>query len=241
MGKLSDFEVLSFDVYGTLIDWETGILTALQPLLDANHAEFTKQELLNAVHECERTQQAKTPGLRYSKLLASIHPGIAKKLGLAEPSPEDSIAFGASVGAWPAFPDTVDALKRLGKQYKLVVLSNVDHESFDRSNSGPLQGVKFDLILTAQDIGSYKPDLRNFTYMLKEVDEKLGVFKEKTLQTAQSQFHDHRPARTIGIRSSWIVRPGAVMGNCSETVYDWSFDALGDMADALEAELRGGL
>ncbi|KAK6218205.1 Oxysterol binding protein [Pestalotiopsis sp. IQ-011] len=236
MAKLSDFKVLSFDVYGTLIDWETGIVDNLQPLLDANKASFSKEKLLHAVHECEHAQQAATPDLKYHELLAAIHPQIAAKLGLAAPPAEQSRAFGASVGSWPAFPDTVGALRKLGARYKLVVLSNVDRESFAGSNSGPLQGVKFDLILTAQDIGSYKPDLRNFDHMIKEVHDRLGVSKEEILQTAQSQFHDHHPAKAKGLKSSWIVRPGAIMGNRDDVLYDWKFDTLGEMAAALESE-----
>ncbi|KAG8159767.1 hypothetical protein KVR01_010404 [Diaporthe batatas] len=234
MAHLTDFKVLCFDVYGTLIDWETGIISNLQPLLDANNATFSREKLLDVIHECERTQQATTPDLKYHEILAAIHPQIAAKLGLAKPSPEQSNAFGASVGSWPAFPDTVAALKRLKSHFKLVVLSNVDHESFARSNSGPLEGVKFDLVITAQDVGSYKPDLENFKYMIKETAEKLGVPKEQILQTAQSQYHDHHPAKKMGMSSCWIVRPGAIMGNRSPEVYDWKFETLGDMADALE-------
>ncbi|KAK9787189.1 putative Haloacid dehalogenase [Seiridium cardinale] len=239
MAKISDFKVLSFDVYGTLIDWETGIITHLQPLLKANNASFSKEKLLDVLHDAERTQQAATPDLKYHELLAAIHPQVAEKLGLPKPPVEQSKAFGASVGSWPAFPDTVDALKRLGKHYKLVVLSNVDRESFAGTNSGPLEGVTFDLVLTAQDIGSYKPDLRNFEYMIKQVNDKLGVPKDGILKTAQSQFHDHHPAKEMGLKSSWISRPGAIMGNRDNAVYDWKFDTLGDMADALQKELDG--
>ncbi|KAF3022943.1 hypothetical protein E8E14_006194 [Neopestalotiopsis sp. 37M] len=237
MAKLTDFQALSFDVYGTLIDWESGMLDNLEPLLEDNKISFSREELLDVVHECERTQQHLTPEAKYSELLTLIHPQIADKLGLAEPSAAQSRAFGASVGSWPAFPDTVDALRRLQKYYKLVVLSNVDRDSFAGSNSGPLQGVEFDLVITAQDVGSYKPDLNNFRYMIEKVGAQLGVPKERVLQTAQSQYHDHRPAQEMGIRSSWIVRPGAIMGNRDDPVYDWKFETLGEMADALEAEL----
>lgn len=245
MAGLSDFQVLCFDVYGTLVDWETGIVTNLQPLLAAHGAEdrFTRAQLLEAVHECEPVQQAATPELKYHELLTAIHPQIAAKLGLEGKQDEaearaQAAAFGASVGRWPAFPDTVDALRRLGRHYKLVVLSNVDHESFAGTNSGPLEGVKFDLVITAQDVGSYKPDLANFRHMIREVQEKLGVLKEGIIQTAQSQFHDHRPAKEMGMKSSWIVRPGAIMGNRPNPLYDWKFDTLGEMADALEAETK---
>ncbi|KAK1584834.1 haloacid dehalogenase [Colletotrichum navitas] len=238
MTSLKDFRVLTFDVYGTLIDWETGMLAALQPLLEENQrTDFSRKHLLEVYQDHEHKQQTKTPELPYSELLTTIHPQIADKLGLAAPSPESSKAFGDSVGRWPAFPDTVDALRRLGKYYKLVVLSNVDRDSFAATNSGPLEGAPFDLVITAQDVGSYKPDQRNFEYMLAKVRGGFGVDKDQVLQTAQSQFHDHHPAKEAGIKSSWIVRPGAVMGNTEREVYDRKFETLGQMADALEKEL----
>ncbi|SPO07226.1 probable hydrolase (HAD superfamily) [Cephalotrichum gorgonifer] len=239
MAKITDHSVLVFDCFGTIIDWETGVLDALQPLLSANGAPtFSRKQLLDVYHECEAAQQAKTPGLPYDKLLETIHPQVASKLNLAAPTSAESAAFGASIGEWPAFPDSVDALRRLGKHYKLVILSNVDRASFARTNAGSLEGLDFDLIITAEDIGSYKPDLRNFEYMLSAVKDAFGAEKGEVVQTAQSQFHDHHPASKVGIRSSWIVRAGAVMGNQDDEVYDWKFDTLGDMADAVEEEVR---
>ncbi|KLU92491.1 haloacid dehalogenase [Magnaporthiopsis poae ATCC 64411] len=241
MPSLKDFAVLTFDVYGTLIDWETGIMTALQPLFVANNYSTTKEALLPVLSELEAKQQAATPDLPYSDLLAAIHPQLATRLGLTHlPTPAESRAFGASVGIWPAFPDTVDALRRLRQHYKLVVLSNVDRESFAATRAGPLQNAHFDLVLTAQDIGSYKPDPRNFAYMLDSVRREFGdgFGREKVLQTAQSQFHDHYPARDAGIRSCWIAREGAVMGNREEVVFDWRFGTLGEMADAVEEEAK---
>ncbi|KAF2017635.1 haloalkanoic acid dehalogenase [Aaosphaeria arxii CBS 175.79] len=238
MGSLTNYRLLCFDVYGTLIDWETGVVNGLQPLLQSNNRQdISKQQLLEIYHEFEHTQQAETPDMPYDKLLTAIHPKVASKLGFPTPPESQSKDFGDSVGTWPAFPDTVNALRRLSKHYKLVVLSNVDRESFSKSNTGPLQGTPFDLIITAQDVGSYKPDLANFDYMIKAVGERFGVAKDEIIQTAQSQFHDHHPAKAKGIKSSWIVRPGAVMGNRAEEIYDWKFDTLGDMADALEREL----
>ncbi|KAF2720252.1 HAD-like protein [Polychaeton citri CBS 116435] len=236
MANLSDFRVLSFDVYGTLIDWEAGVLSGLQPLLSQNKASFSREHLLEVYHELERSQQAQEPGLRYAELLAAVYPKVAQRLGLAKPSDSQSQTFGQTVGSWPAFPDTVNALQRLKRHYKLVVLSNVDRDSFGATNAGPLAGIPFDMVITAQDVGSYKPDQRNFEYMLREVDKIFGIDKSQVLQTAQSQFHDHHPAKKMGIKSSWIVRPGAAMGNQAEEIYDWKFDTLGDMADALEVE-----
>jgi len=238
MARLTDFKLLSFDVYGTLVDWETGILAALKPLLSKATSEIPNpQKLLDIYHELEREQQAKTPDMQYSQLLAAIHPQLAEKLKLPAPTAAESAAFGNSIGAWPAFPDTVEALRRLQTTYKLVVLSNVDRASFAASNAGPLAGIKFDGILTAQDIGSYKPSLRNFEAMLEFARAEFGIAKGEVLQTAQSQFHDHQPAKKMGIASVWIARAGAKMGNRDEEIYDWKFETLGEMADAVDKEL----
>lgn len=238
MTKLTSFKLLSFDVYGTLIDWETGVIDALQPLLDTNNktSSYTRKHLLQIYHKHEASQQTKTPEMTYCDLLSTIHPAIAADLECDQPSEETNKAFGDSVGQWPAFPDTVAALHILKHHYKLVVLSNVDRTSFSKTNAGPLQNFPFDAILTAQDIGSYKPNLRNFEYMLKEVKERFGVEKEEVLQTAQSQFHDHHPAKKMGVKGAWIVRPGAEMGNQEEEIFDWKFDTLGEMAEAVEKE-----
>jgi 2-haloalkanoic acid dehalogenase type II len=235
--SLSSYRLLTFDVYGTLVDWESGIIAALQPSLQKNPANnLTRSQILHAYHVLEKDQQSKTPSMLYHDVLATIHAPLCSNLDLPPPTEQESKAFGESIGSWPAFPDTVAALRRLKKKYKLVVLSNVDRESFAKTNAGSLKGFEFDLVLTAQDIGSYKPDLRNFEYMLSTVKERFGVEKDQVLQTAQSQFHDHHPAKKVGIRSVWIVRPGAIMGNAEENVFDWKFETLGEMADAVESE-----
>ena len=239
MAKLTDYRLLSFDVYGTLIDWDSGVITGLKPLLGQLESSKrpSREQTLDIYHELEKAQQRKTPDLPYSQLVSRIYAQFASRVGLEEePTAKECEGFGQSVGRWPAFPDTVDALRRLGKRYKLVILSNVDRESFEATNAGPLEGITFDRIITAQEVGSYKPELRNFEYLLETVKVELGVEKAEVLQTAQSQFHDHHPAREMGIKSVWIEREG-VMGSREEKVWDWRFLTLGDMADAVEREL----
>lgn len=227
MSKLTDFKLLSFDVYGTLIDWERGALNALEPLLKrSNKMDIDPKHILQVLHEIEPPIEKDNPTLKYSEVLTLVHPKLCKELGLETPSKEDDVKFGSSIGEWPGFEDSVSALQRLSKVYKLVVLSNVDNDSFKKGNAHGLQGFKFDAVYTAQDIGSYKPNLENFEYMLKHVKEEFGVEKHEVLQTAQSQFHDHHPAKDIGIKSSWIYRPGAIMGNRKDPVYNWKFDTL---------------
>ncbi|KAI1397894.1 HAD-like protein [Hypoxylon fuscum] len=238
MPDLKEYRLLSFDVYGTLIDYESGILSTLRPFLVANNrTDVSDLHLLETYHEFEVKQQQETPDMPYSRLLTTILQRITTKLGLAPPTSEELEVFGNSVASWPPFPDTVSALRRLAKHYKLVVLSNIDRASFALTNSGSLEGFPFDLVITAQDVGSYKPNHQNFEHMLKAVKGNFGVDKKLVLQTAQSQFHDHHPARAMNIKSVWIVRPGKIMGNREEEIYDWRFDTLGDMADALDVEL----
>ncbi|KAJ9220713.1 hypothetical protein DTO027B5_2240 [Paecilomyces variotii] len=236
MPRLSDYRLLSFDVYGTLVDWEAGILSALQPALSQANANYTPEQILTMYQALESEQQTITPEMPYSQLLATIYPLLAQNLNLPPATEADCRQFSNSIAHWPVFPDTVDALRRLSKHYKLVVLSNVDRDSFAKTNAGSLQNFPFDMIITAQDVGGYKPDLRNFEYMLDAVKREFGVEREQVLQTAQSQFHDHQPAKKVGVKSVWIVRPGAIMGNVGEEIYDWRFDTLGDMADAVEKE-----
>lgn len=227
MSKLTDFNLLSFDVYGTLIDWESGAIQALRPLLEkSGKADLNPTHILQVIHTIEPTIEKEHPDWKYSEVLSAVHPKLCKELGLQEPTEAESKLFGASVGSWPAFDDTVEALKRLSKTYKLVVLSNVDNESFEEGNAVGLKGFKFDAVYTAQDIGSYKPNHKNFEYMLQHVKEEFGVNKEEVLQTAQSQFHDHHPAKELGIKSSWIYRPGLIMGNRKDPVFTWKFDTL---------------
>ncbi|PYH88526.1 hypothetical protein BO71DRAFT_454019 [Aspergillus ellipticus CBS 707.79] len=201
--------LLCFDVYGTLVDWETGIRSAFGPVLSQSPSpdQFTRSHLLSIYHSLEHAQQSQTPASEwpYSDLLATIHPRWVTRLGLPAPSKEESVRFGESVGSWPAFPDTVDALRRLSKYYKLVGLSNVDRESFRKTNEGSLQGFEFDSVTTARDVGSYRPDLRNFEYMLGQVGERFGVERAQVLQTAQSQFHDHFPAKKVGVAVTYTA------------------------------------
>ena len=234
--RLSDFEALSFDCYGTLIDWETGILEALRPLRERTGVD--PQELLETFGIVEFEIEQEFPSLAYSQLLERVHAGLCHRLDVPEDDVE-AAKLGASVGDWPAFPDSVEALRDLKQHFKLVILSNVDRLSFVGSNRR--LGVEFDFIFTAQDIGSYKPDLRNFDYLLARLGENC-VEKSKLLHVAQSLFHDHVPANRMGIASAWIDRrhdkPGGGATVLPEPMprYDFRFTSMGELANAHRAE-----
>jgi 2-haloalkanoic acid dehalogenase type II len=236
--KLSDFEVLSFDCYGTLIDWESGIHAALAPLRARARTGLSRDAVLEAFAGFESRQQALTPSMAYADLLAEVHGQLAAAWGVPRDTAEDA-RFGGSIGDWPAFPDTVEALGYLKRHFRLVILSNVDRTSFQATNQR--LGVAFDAIHTAQDIGSYKPDSRNFAYLLDRVKEQ-GVAKARLLHVAQSLFHDHVPANAIGLASAWIDRRhdargwGATAPVSADVRYDFRFVSLG----ALVEEHRAG-
>lgn len=235
--KLTDFNTLTFDCYGTLIDWESGLFTALQPLLARAGVTLGRDAVLEVFAAHESAQQAATPDMRYAALLATVHNQLARLWDVPADAAEDRM-FGASVPAWPAFPDTTAALRDLKRHYKLVILSNVDHDSFQ--GSLPRLSVPFDAIYTAQDIGSYKPDARNFTYLIEHL-AAAGIPRGKILHTAQSLFHDHAPANAAGLASAWIDRRsgkpghGATATPPADVRWDFRFASLREMADAREA------
>jgi 2-haloalkanoic acid dehalogenase type II len=254
-----EYKLLSFDIYGTLIDWETGLYTSLLPLLSklpashSNHPSHRSEAenrafILNAYVQLELAIQKENPTLAYPAVLSSVYTRLAEQFNIAITGTEAE-EFGKKIGTWPAFPDTVAAMQVLAKHYKLVVLSNVDRVSFSQTLSGPLSGVKFDAIYTAQDIGSYKPDLRNFEYMTREAKREFGVEKSEVLKVAQSLVHDHVPAMEFGLRPSvWIERrPGgaeARMGGKLEELKESvqlaaTFPTLGDFAEAVEKGFEG--
>ena len=238
---INTFKVLAFDCYGTLIDWETGIWDALQPVISTNgRSDIQRDGALEVFAALESAMEAEFPGMPYPEILARVHHGIAVHFELGT-SQEADRAFGDSVPHWPAFPDTADALRYLKHYYRLVILSNVHRQGFEASNRK--LGVDFDAIYTAQDIGSYKPDHANFNYLLEHLKSDFGLEKQEILHTAQSLFHDHVPATSFGLATAWIDRQHlSESGNWGATASlkeipqtDFVFHSMAEMAAAVEA------
>lgn len=221
------------------------MFTDLQPLLSRlptpNPYINDGPYAVRAFHKIERELQTSRPTLRFNELLAVAYKAFAASLNLPEPSEEEARRFGSGIGSWPAFPDTVPALQALKKHYKLVILSNIDNDSIAATVSGPLKGVEFDAIYTAQNIGSYKPDLANFRYLLEGVKRDLGVDKEHLLHTAQALLVDQVPAKAMGLHSAWINRDGheQIWHELGDKVdFTWKFETMGEMAVAVEEEFQ---
>jgi len=206
--QLTDFKALTFDCYGTLIDWESGIYNALQPLLAKVDGDVNRDTALETFAGFETAQQEATPGMIYPEILTAVHADLTRHWNVEADETLDR-RFGESVKDWPAFSDSAPALAYLKQHYQLVILSNVHCTGFAASNEK--LGVEFDAIYTAEDIGSYKPDPRNFEYLLSHLDER-EIGKSDILHTAQSLHHDHVQATAFGLATNWIDRRHAVEG-----------------------------
>jgi 2-haloacid dehalogenase len=192
------FEVLTFDCYGTLIDWETGILRALRTALGTQARNVPDDELLTRYAAHEAPAEA-GPYLPYRTILARAARAVVSELD-ATLDDDAAAAFADSVGDWPAFTDSAEALRLLQTRFRLGVITNCDDDLFGRSNQR--LGVQFEWVVTAEQAGSYKPNPRNFEVALG----RIGVPRDRILHTAQSLFHDHVPAKRLGLSTAWINR-----------------------------------
>src|SRR5580704_10907043 len=180
------FQVLTFDCYGTMIDWETGIFSALRPILAAHNKSISDSALLQSYSELEAAaEQGKY--LHYRDVLQSVVRGFGERLGFS--------------------PTTAEALRTLKSRHQLAVISNVDDDLF--AATAPKLGVAFDQVITAQQAGCYKPCMRIFTL----AEKRIGVSRDQWLHVGQSIYHDVIPAQSLGLATVWVnrssPRPGA--------------------------------
>ena len=234
--QLHDFRALSFDCYGTLIDWETGIWDALSPLRRAGLSD--RSAALAAFARHESAVQKAEPKASYPDVLARVHQRLSEEFEFP-PDPELDVRFGGSVQDWPAFPDSEAALQYLGQHFRLIILSNVSRAAF--TSSERRLGVSFDAVYTAEDIKRYKPDPRNFRYLIEHCEQDFGIGKGGLLHVAQSLYHDHVPARAAGLATAWIDRqqgqPGATKPVTVRPDVSFVFPDLAAFAASHRAEL----
>ncbi|EOO03229.1 putative haloacid dehalogenase protein [Phaeoacremonium minimum UCRPA7] len=243
----TSFKALSFDCYGTLINWEGGLEQALEPIvsqLPSDHAHSKNPNLaVQRFNDLSDEIQEEQPKLRYDINLATAAKKLAAELGVSIPE-SVAEAVGAGPRKWSAFPDTVAGLEILKNHFKLIILSNVNNENIKATVADNLAPVEFDAIYTAENIGSYKPSHNNFQYLFEHAKKELDIDFEKgdLLHVARSLTADHVPAKEIGLRSVWIARGGdkkegyGVGGNYEELLakgkvgFEWKFDTIGDFA-----------
>ncbi len=198
MLDFSRFQYLSFDCYGTLIDWENGILGYLRPLLNSKGCTTNDDQLLNLYSEFEPKEQAQAYR-SYREVLSSVACDFGREFRV-QVTDDEANGLAESIRDWEPFPDTVHALKHLKSRYKLAVLSNIDDDLF--ALTAPKLGVQLDNVVTAQQVQSYKPSIRNFEALL----DRLGIERDRLLHVAESLFHDVAPARELGISTFWVNR-----------------------------------
>ena len=240
--ELTDFEALSFDCYGTLIDWEAGLSAVLVPWARERGLTLTAEHLLTEYAGLEAAVEAEGPAQLYPDVLARSMQLLGAKLG-AEVTSKDAARLAGSVPDWPAFPDSRDALLALGRRFDLIILSNVDRVSFAASSTR--LGATFASVITAQDVGSYKPSPRNFDALAAEA-ARLGIGPGRLLHVAQSLFHDHLPAQQAGLPTVWINRRhdrpgwGATPAPPAPVTPDWEFPSMAAFAEAVGPALSAG-
>jgi 2-haloacid dehalogenase len=198
MVRFDDFEVLTFDCYGTLIDWETGIWDALRPLFTTHRVGATPDRALELYGELESAAE-RGEYREYTVVLRTVLQGLGARLGFT-PTTQELEEFSTSVKDWPAFPDSASALQALQKKYRLAIISNIDDALFALS-ARKLQ-VTFDWVITAQQARSYKPSTNNFHLAF----DRIAVPQGRILHVAQSLFHDIVPAKALGLSAVWVNR-----------------------------------
>jgi 2-haloalkanoic acid dehalogenase type II len=205
------FRLLTFDCYGTLVNWETGILQVLKPWATAERIAATDEELLAAFGEGESAAEHAMPKSVYREILRETMKRIAARFSKTASAAQQE-ALANSVGDWPVFPDTMDSLRALKSWHKLMVVSNVDKVSFERT--APKLGVTLDGLVTAEEVGAYKPDKKMFERALQRAGE-LSVQKEEILHVAQSLYHDVVPAKALGWTTVWVDRRAGKPGGAT--------------------------
>jgi 2-haloacid dehalogenase len=195
---LSTPAAITFDCYGTLVDWETGILDALEPLVRRSGRRVDPAWLLGRYAEHEASIEA-GPFLPYRAVLDGVTEALAADLAVSL-LPGEAVLLSESLPGWPVFPDAIECLPRLAERCPLGVLSNVDDALF--AATLPSLGVEFRWVVTAERVGAYKPSERNFRALL----EVTGLEAARILHVAQSRFHDVAPASALGFRTVWVNR-----------------------------------
>ena len=198
MIDFNQYKIMTFDCYGTLIDWESGILGALKPLL-ANHGiNLEDEEILKKFAEFE-SEQEKGEYIKYRDVLKAVVSKFGEQFNF-EPSLAEQNSLPDSIENWQPFPDTRKALQSLKHRFKLAIISNIDDDLF--ADTARHLGVEFDYIITAEQVKSYKPSLKNFKYAI----EQMEFPPEQIVHAACSVYHDIFPASSLGLATVWVNR-----------------------------------
>jgi len=204
MLDFSRFEILTFDCYGTLIDWEDGILGYLRRIL-AEHGKNADDATLLHLYGDFEARAERGPYQKYRQVLEAVMRQFGEQFGF-EPTDQEEWSLAESIRDWEPWPDTVNALRELRKRFRLAIISNIDDDIF--ADTRPKLGVEFDQVITAEQAHAYKPSLKIFELALS----KIGVPTHRVLHVGQSVYHDVVPAQSLGLATVWVSRPSARRG-----------------------------
>ena len=236
--SLSDFDAVTFDVYGTLIDWEPGITDFLRRWADSSAVSAPAQDLLMAFDRARAEIQKERPAHLYPDVLRRCFDRISVEFGVAADGRERE-AFAATPHHWPAYPDSHAGLAALQAQARLGALSNIDNASLE--SSCHKLDVRFDIIVTAERVGAYKPDFPHFQTAIADL-AALGIARERILHVGQSLRADITPANQLGLKCAWINRPGRLLGlsgeGAAEARPDMTVSSLQEFVTAVTAGSR---
>ena len=237
MARIRDHEALTFDVYGTLIDWEPSIVACFGAWAERNGVEADDVAILDAFDDARARFQAIRPALPYPEVLGRAYAAIVERWNRPIDAQEQE-EFSRAAGTWPPYGDTIESLQHLGQHFRMGCVSNID----DRSLGATLAalGVTWDFTVTAERVGAYKPDLPHFVQMISHCG-RLGVGPDRILHVGQSLRADVAPAATLGLKSAWINRPGRRLGvtgaDADRATADFVFGSLADLVTAHRQEL----
>lgn len=201
---LDSIRLITFDCYGTLIDWEAGMLNVLRPIFSADGLVVSDEQLLEHYAEAEVRLESGAY-LPYRRVLAGTVQAMGRSLNKPV-SGEQAAKLAESIRNWEPFPDTVESLARLSQRFRLGIISNIDDDLF--AFTRPKLKADLALLVTAQQVGSYKPAFKNFEEALR----RSGLEKDQVLHAAQSVYHDVIPAAALGLQTVWVDRPSARPG-----------------------------
>jgi len=233
--QFEKYKALSFDCYGTLVDWETGILNALQGWRERTQCIASDSDILDAFGRIEPVVEDEHPGIQYPQVLEGVLARMGEEFN-CKPNMAECTSFGRSIGDWPVFPDTVEALRDLKRHYRLFILSNIDRASF--AKTAKKLEVNFEEVFTAEEIGTWKPNPKNFDYLIDHLQDDFHIESTCVVHVAQSLFHDLAPAKAKNLKTCWIKRPSQYGGKSvrdpgGNVEPDYVFETLADFAKAV--------
>jgi 2-haloacid dehalogenase len=227
----TQISALTFDCYGTLVDWETGILATLKDVLSRHDVEPPPDSDLLTMYAEVEARQEEGDYQPYRDVLACVMISIASDCGVSNLPEDDQDELAESLPRWPVFPDTTPFLRAAASKFKLCICSNIDDDLFEGTRRA--LGAPVDFVVTAERCGSYKPNPRHFELALDILQLPSG----RVLHVAESRRHDIEPAKKLGFQTCWVnrhkARPGPSASGQGHATPDLEVASLAELGERL--------